>query len=57
MFQIFTHSHLSHKFIFVTIHSSELTNMRKNILQAISQLKRKITEKMKKIFDLMKLQV
>mmetsp|Transcript_31758 Transcript_31758/g.36107 ORF Transcript_31758/g.36107 Transcript_31758/m.36107 type:complete len:278 (-) Transcript_31758:415-1248(-) len=38
MLKIFAHSDLSHQSVFVTIHTSELTNMCENILQTVSKL-------------------
>ena len=38
MFEILTHSNLSHQLVFVSVHTSQLTNMSKCILYAISQL-------------------
>ena len=38
MFEIFTHTNLSHQLIFVTIHSSKLAHMCKYVLQTICQL-------------------
>lgn len=38
MLQIFAHANLSHQFVFVAIHSSQLTDMSKNILQTVGQL-------------------
>ncbi len=39
MFDIFTHSNLSHQFILVSVHASELTDVGEHILYPISQLK------------------
>lgn len=38
MFQIFTHSDLFHQLVLVTVHSGELTDMSKHVLQTISEL-------------------
>ena len=38
MFDVFTHSDLSHKLVLVSVHSSQLTNMSKGVLKTISQL-------------------
>ncbi len=38
MFQIFAHADLSHEFVLVSIHSSELANVGKSVLQTIRQL-------------------
>ena len=38
MFQILTHSDLSHQLVLVSVHSRELTNVSKCVLQSISQL-------------------
>lgn len=40
VFQIFTHAHLSHQFVFVPIHSCQLADMGEYVLQAVSQLER-----------------
>ena len=40
MLEILAHSNLFHQLVFVTVHSSKLTNMCKHILEAISQLER-----------------
>src|SRR5690606_12427152 len=39
MLQIFAHSNLSHQLVLVTVHASELTNVGKNVLKTIGQLK------------------
>ena len=38
MFDVFTHSDLSHELVLVSVHSSQLTNMSKGVLKTISQL-------------------
>ena len=38
MFDVLTHSDLSHQLVLVSVHSSQLTNMSKDVLQAISKL-------------------
>lgn len=38
MLQILAHSDLSHQFVLVSIHSSQLTHMGKDILKTIGQL-------------------
>jgi len=38
MLEIFTHSNLPHKFVFVTVHSSELANVSENIMKTVRQL-------------------
>ena len=38
MFDVLTHSDLSHQLVLVSVHSSQLTNMGKDVLQAISKL-------------------
>lgn len=38
MFDVLTHSDLSHKLVLVSVHSSQLTNMGKDVLKAISKL-------------------
>ena len=35
MFEILAHSNLSHQFILVSVHSCQLANMGKDVLQAI----------------------
>ncbi len=40
MFQIFTHSNLSHKLVLVSIHSSKLTDVSEGELKSISKLER-----------------
>jgi hypothetical protein len=40
MFQIFTHSNLSHKLVLVSIHSSKLANVSEGELKSISELER-----------------
>lgn len=39
MLDVFAHSDLSHEFVLVPVHSSQLTNMGENILKTISKLK------------------
>ena len=38
MFDILTHSDLSHKLVLVSVHSSQLTDMSKDVLKTISKL-------------------
>lgn len=38
MLQIFAHANLPHEFVLVTIHSRQLSNVSKDVLQTISQL-------------------
>lgn len=38
MFDVLTHSDLSHELVLVSVHSSQLTNMSKDVLNAISKL-------------------
>lgn len=38
MFDVLTHSDLSHKLVLVSVHSSQLTNMGKDVLKAIGKL-------------------
>ena len=38
MLNVLAHSDLPHQFIFVSVHASQLTNMSKNVLQAVSKL-------------------
>lgn len=38
MFEIFAHSDLSHQLVLVAVHSRQLTNVGKDVLQSISQL-------------------
>ena len=38
MLQIFAHPNLSHQLVLVTVHSGQMTNMRENVMQSISQL-------------------
>lgn len=42
MFDVLTHSDLSHQLVLVSVHSSQLTNMGKDVLQAISKLYDKV---------------
>lgn len=41
MFKVFTHPDLPHELILVTIHSSQLTNVSKDVLDSIRQLHRR----------------
>ena len=38
MFHVFAHSNLFHQFVFVTVHSGQLSNMGKHVLEPIGQL-------------------
>lgn len=38
MLQVLTHTDLSHQAVFVSVHTSKLTNVGKNVLQTVSQL-------------------
>ena len=38
MFDVLTHSDLSHQLVLVSVHSSQLTNMGEDVLQTISKL-------------------
>lgn len=38
MFDVLTHSDLSHKLVLVSVHSSQLANMGKDVLKAIGKL-------------------
>lgn len=40
MLEIFAHADLSHQLVLVSIHSSQLSNMSKRVLNTISKLKR-----------------
>lgn len=39
MFEIFTHADLSHEFVLVAVHASQLADMSKHVLQSVGQLK------------------
>lgn len=41
MFQVLAHANLPHQFVFVSVHSCQLTYMGKDVLQAVCQLKHK----------------
>ena len=38
MFHVFAHSNLFHQFVFITVHSGQLSNMGKHVLEPIGQL-------------------
>lgn len=44
MLEIFAHSDLSHQLVLVAVHSSQLTNVGKDVLQSISQLQKRIND-------------
>lgn len=44
MLEIFAHSDLSHQLVLVAVHSSQLTNVGKDVLQSISQLQKRFNE-------------
>lgn len=44
MLEIFAHSDLSHQLVLVAVHSRQLTNMGKDVLQSISQLHKRLNE-------------
>lgn len=44
MLEIFAHSDLSHQLVLVAVHSSQLTNVGKDVLQSISQLRKRIND-------------
>lgn len=44
MLEIFAHSDLSHQLVLVAVHSCQLTNVGKDVLQSVSQLQKRFYE-------------
>ena len=40
MFEVFAHANLTHQFVFVAVHSGQLADVGKNVLQPVRQLVR-----------------
>lgn len=57
MLDVFAHPDLSHELVLVSVHSSQLTNMGEDVLQAISKLKIYPTSKSNEFVSLLQLGV